>query len=397
MNANDLKSKIPGIVDELLPRLQEIADLLFQNPEIAYEEVKAAGWLSDFLEERGFSVERGAGGVPTAFKGRAAGAGEGPAVAILSEYDALPGLGHACGHNIIATMGVGAAAAVAALAGELPGAIVSLGTPAEEGGGGKIKLIDAGVFDDIDAAMMIHPGHHNLVYRPSLGRVKLFMDFYGKPSHAAIAPEAGVNALDALVAAYQNIALMRQQLPSDVRIHGNITDGGQAPNIIPEKASGLFYVRSRNKSFLRELIDRLKACAEGAAMAHGARVEIREDPLGYEPFNRNPEMGGLFAENLRALGGELDDIDVESMSAGSSDIGNVSWKVPALEARLWLTPSEVAPHTPGFAEASGGEPGRKLLRLGAQVMAMTAIDLMVLPERMDAVRKCFKGPNGVGA
>ncbi len=390
MNSQELKSRIPEIVEGLLPRLNELADRIFENPEIAYEEVKASKWLSDYLEERGFQVTREAGGVPTAFKGEIKGASEGPAIAIISEYDALPGLGHACGHNIIATMGVGAAAAVAEIVGELPGSIISMGTPAEEGGGGKIKLIDAGVFDDVDAAMMIHPGDHNVTFRPSLGRVKLFADFIGKPSHAAVAPEKGINALDALVTAYQNIGLLRQQLPSDVRIHGIITHGGDAPNIIPERASALFYLRTRNKHFLPELVQRVRACAEGAAQAHGARVELREDPLSYEPFRKNPEMCAIFGENLRALGTELDDVDIGSLGAGSSDMGNLSWKVPAIEARLAMVPVDVAPHTAGFAEASGGEPGRKILRLGAQVMAMTAIDLLTSPERMQAVRRSFK-------
>lgn len=389
MDASDLKSRIPALVDSLLPDLDELADRIFAHPEVAYQEVKAAAWLSEFLEEHGFDVEREAGGVPTAFKGTVRGGSEGPAIAIISEYDALPVLGHACGHNIIATMGVGAAAAVAQLSGELPGCIVSMGCPAEEGGGGKIKLIDGGAFDDIDAALMIHPAQHNLTYRPSLGRVKLYMDFMGKPAHAAVSPEEGINALDALVTAYQAIGLLRQQLPSHVRIHGNITHGGDAPNIIPERASALFYVRSREKAFLPELVRRVRECAEGAARAHGARVELREDPLAYEPFKQNTELCSIFEKNLRALGIDLDDTDTESLGAGSSDMGNLSWKVPAIEARLAMVPKDVTPHTAAFATASGGEPGHKLLRLGAQVMAMTAIDLLSSPEKMSAVRREF--------
>lgn len=390
MNPTELKSRIPAIVESLLPGLHELADRIFENPEIAYEEEKASRWIAEYLEERGFQVERKAGGLPTAFKGEVRGSSEGPSVAIISEYDALPGLGHACGHNIIATMGVGAAAAVAEMADELPGSIFSLGTPAEEGGGGKIKLINAGVFDDIDAAMMIHPAQHNLTFRHSLGRVKLYMDFYGAPSHAAVAPDKGINALDALVSAYQNIGLLRQQLPSDVRIHANITSGGDAPNIIPERASGLFYLRTAHKDFLPELVKRVRACAEGAALAHGARVELREDPLVYEPFKKNAEMCTLFEENLRTLGVELDKLNAESLRAGSSDMGNLSQKLPAIEPRLAMVPDGVAPHTSQFAEAAGGEPGKKLIRLGAQAMAMTAIDLLTSPDKMQAVRRSFE-------
>ncbi len=390
MDAKALKARIPAIVEGLLPRLSELADRIFQNPETAYEEMKAAAWLADFLEERGFEVERGAGGLPTAFKGRRPGASPGPRVALISEYDALPGLGHACGHNIIATMGVGAAAALAALAGELPGEVLSVGTPAEEGGGGKIKLIEAGVFEGVDAAMMIHPGQYNQIFRPALGRVKLYMDFYGKPSHAAAAPERGVNALDALVAAYQNVGLLRQQLPQDVRLHAIITKGGDAANIIPEHTQALFFARSRRAEFLPELVRRVRACAEGAALAHGARVEIREDPLVYLPLKRNTEFDALFEANLRALGVEPDEVDTATQGAGSTDFGNLSQRLPAIHPRLAMVPPEVAGHTHAFAEASGGEAGRRVLRLGAQAMAMTAVDLMTSPERMAAVRRCFE-------
>ena len=393
MNAQDLKNRIPEIVESLLPRLNEIADQIFANPELGYEEVKAAGWLTEFLEERGFSVERGAGGLPTAFKGTKNGNAEGPAIAIVSEYDALKDLGHACGHNIIATMGIGAAAAVAELSREISGVIVSMGTPAEEGGGGKIKLINAGAFDDVDAAMMIHPGPYNLSYRPSLGRARLLVNFIGKPSHASSGPEMGINALDALVTAYQNIGLLRQQLPSDVRIHGIITEGGEAPNIIPGHASGIFYVRTRVKDFLPELTRRAKACMEGAAMAHGAKVEIIEDPLIYEPLLENPEMCALFEDNLRAVGAPPSDVDVEKVGAGSSDMANLSWKVPVVSGRLSMVPLEISTHTPEFAAAAGGGPGRKLIRIGAQAMAMTAIDLMTSPEKMQSVRKRFEEEN----
>ncbi len=392
MNANALKEKVPALIESLMPDLASLADRIHANPELLYEEVKAAGWLAGYLEERGFAVERGAGGLETAFKGEVWGrAGDGPAVAFISEYDALPDLGHACGHNIIATMGVGAAAALAGLAGELPGRILSVGTPAEEGGGGKVKLVEAGAFDDVDAAMMVHPSQRNLVYRKSLGRIKLFMDFRGKPSHASAAPDKGVNALDALISAYQNIGLLRQQLPPTTRIHGIITDGGRAPNIIPEFTSALFYLRAPDSEFLPELLRRVQACAEGAARAHGAKVEFREDPIRYEPMKYNPELVSLFEANLRTLGVEPEPVDpVNTRDSGSTDMGNLSWKVPAIHPYLQLVPANIANHTHEFAEASGGEPGKNMLRLGATAMAITAIDLLTAPGKMAAVKKCFE-------
>ncbi len=392
MDVKSLKTQVLAAVEGLMPGLAELADLIHQNPETAYNEVKASGWLAEYLNAQGFAVERAAGGLPTAFKSEVKGqGGPGPSVALISEYDALPGLGHACGHNIIATMGVGAAAALAQFAGDLPGRILSIGTPAEEGGGGKVKLIDAGIFDDVDAAMMIHPFQRNVTYRISLSRLRLFMDFHGKPSHASGAPEKGINALDALVAAYQNVALLRQQLPPTTRIHAIITNGGSAPNIIPELASAYFYLRTPDKEFLPELLRRVKACAEGAAQAHGARVEFRQDPFIYEPMRYNPEMTSLFEANLRTLGVESEPADLhDSRDAGSTDMGNVSWKVPSIHPYVKMVPLEVSTHTHEFAEAAGSRPGKDLIRLGAAAMAMTAIDLLTSPGRMEAVRRSFE-------
>lgn len=390
MDAQALKNRIPGIVESLLPELCALADRIFAHPEVAYEEAQAAGWLADFLEARGFEVERGAGRLPTAFKARRTGGSAGPQIAVISEYDALPGLGHACGHNVIAAMGVGAAAAVGALADALPGAVICVGTPAEEGGGGKIRMIGAGAFDDVDAAMMIHPGQKDEIYRPSLGRVKVWMDFYGKPSHAAAAPERGVNALDALVTTYQNIGLLRQQMPEDARVHAMIVKGGDAVNVIPAHARMLYSVRSLDRAALPELVRRVVACAEGAAAAHGCRLEVEADPLAYEPLKPNGAFDAIYERNLRALG--VAPGPPEARPSGSTDFGNLSWKMPAIHPRLKMVDAGVAAHTPEFAAAAGGEAGRALIGRGAQAMAMTAIDLMASPENMARVRRDFAAP-----
>ncbi|MDA1001437.1 MAG: M20 family metallopeptidase, partial [bacterium] len=396
MNTADLKSRVSGILDSLLPRLYQISDHIFQNPEIGYEEENASAWLTSFLEDNGFSVERGAGGISTAFKARASGIEAGPSIGIISEYDALPGLGHACGHNVIATMGIGAAAAVASLIHDLPGSVVSLGTPAEEAGGGKIRLVEAGVFKDVDAVMMVHPAEYTQISRPSLGRVTLTLNFIGKASHAATAPEKGINALDALVTAYQNIGLLRQQLPQDARIHGIITHGGEAPNVIPDRAVAQFSVQCLDKDYLPELVKRVKACAEGAAIAHGAKVEIEEGALSYAPVKHNRSLGKLFENNLRALG-ETPDPEDSTLIGGSTDLGNVSWIVPAIHPYLRMVPPNVPFHTKEFREAAGGKPGRKLLRLGAMAMAMTAIDLLSSPDDMKNVREEFAKEGNLSA
>ena len=389
MKAEKLKKMVPNILETFLPDLYELSNLIFQNPEIAYKEVKASNWLSSFLKENGFSVKQNVGNVKTAFKAEKITKKKGPSIAFISEYDALPELGHACGHNIIATMGVGAAAILSSLASEIPGKILSIGTPAEEGGGGKIKLLKKGVFDDVDAAMMIHPSGKNEIFRPALARVKIFFDFYGKPTHAAASPEKGINALDALVSTYQNISLLRQQLPDDVRIHGIITKGGDALNITPEHTQLVYLVRTKNKDFLPELTTKVIACAKGAAISHNAKLKSRLDSLKYDPLKRNTTMETLFKENLKALGESVEE-KISDIPAGSTDFGNLSYKIPGIHPRLKMVAPNISAHTPEFEKASGGKAGKKLIALGSQVMAMTAIDLMTSNNNMKKVREDFK-------
>src|SRR5438105_3544015 len=318
-----VKDLIAQAVDRLADELEALSRQIHDNPELAYQEVKAAGWLSDFLAQQGFKVERGVAGVETAFRGTIE-TGQGPTIAILCEYDALPQIGHACGHNVIATAGAGAGAALAAVRERLPkGRIQVIGTPAEEGGGGKVKLIQGGVFRHVDAAMMVHGFDQWVGHMDLLGIVRVGFEFTGKAAHASADPWEGVNALDAAVQTYNNVSMLRQQVRPDSRIHGIITHGGAAPNIIPESAAALFYVRSINLDYMWELQKRVVACAEAAAKATGCTLRVVESPDNvYEPMKRNATLLEVFRANLRTCG-VVEAPEIKDR-LGSSDIGNVS-------------------------------------------------------------------------
>src|SRR3990172_2668319 len=334
-----LKPKVAGAVDRLADELEALSHRIHDTPELAFKEEKAHAWLTEFLARHGARVERGVGGLPTAFRATVEGAGPGPTIAIMAEYDALPGIGHACGHNVIATAGAGAGAALAAGLGALPfpGRVVVLGTPAEEGGAGKVKLMEAGLFRDVDAAMMIHGRCGTMVWRPSLGIVKVTAEFHGKATHASSWPWRGVNALNAVIQLFVSLDQMRQQLRPDARVHGVIVKGGEQPNIIPEYTRADFYLRSLTKDYCQELLRRFTSCAEGAAAATGCRVEVTADPTTPHPLKPNPTMAGLFERNLAFIDFPADADDGEA-GYGSTDCGNVSQALPPIHPYLPTSP-----------------------------------------------------------
>ena len=372
-----LKDAIGRAVDGLADELESLSRRIHTNPELGYQEVKASGWLSDFLTAKGFKVEKGVAGVETAYRATIE-TGEGPTIAILCEYDALPGLGHACGHNVIATSGAGAGAALAAVRGQLPkGRIQVIGTPAEEGGGGKMKLIEGGVFTDVDCAMMIHGLDRTILHADLLGIVRVNFDFTGKAAHASADPWQGVNALDAVIQTFNAISALRQQVRPDVRIHGIITNGGQAPNIIPEAASATFYVRAATLDYMWEVYKKVVACAEGAARATGAQLQTVQVPTVYEPLKRNETLLGAFKVNLERLGDTPEPPDPSRL--GSSDIGNVSQVIPAIQPYIKIAEAGTPIHSRAFAEAAVKPLARRGLVTAAKTMAMTTADLLADP------------------
>jgi amidohydrolase len=390
-SADPLKRKVADTVDVLADELERLSHRIHDTPELAFREEKAHAWLTELLEAHGARVERGVGGLPTAFRATIDGQGAGPTSAIMAEYDALPGIGHACGHNVIATAGVGAGAALATALGCLPyaGRIQVIGTPAEEGGAGKVKLMDAGVFRDVDAAMMIHGRCGTQVWRPALGIIKVKAEFFGKAAHASSWPWRGANALNAVIALFNALDAMRQQLRPDARVHGIITRGGEQANIIPEYTSAEFYLRSISVDYCWELLRRFTAAADGAAAATGCRASVTHDPTVHEPLRANPTMAGLFAQNL-ALIDFPEDPDDGQAGYGSTDCGNVSQRLPTIHPYIRISPDGVPGHSREFAEWARSPIARAGMVAGAKALALTAVDLLASPEALVGARQDFE-------
>jgi len=373
-------------IEELSPQLWELALRIHAHPELGFEEHQAAAWLAETLDRAGFQVERGVGGVPTAFRAVHPAVQPGLRVALLAEYDALPELGHACGHNLIAGIAVGAALGLAAVKKDLPGTIVVLGTPAEEGGGGKLKLIEAGLFRDLDVAMMVHPADQTLVDRGSLAITEVSIEFHGVSAHASSEPDKGVNALDAVIQTFIGLNALRQHIRDGARVHGIITHGGLKPNIVPEYAAARFYVRAADNGYRDELVDKLRRCAEGAALATGARLEFRLVGHAYKAIRPNRRLGQLFARHIEALGYP---VETPEGGMGSTDMGDVSWEVPAIHPYIRIGAGTIPGHSRLFCDAARAEPARSAMIAAAKALASVCIDLWTDPALYRQIREEF--------
>jgi amidohydrolase len=382
------KDAIIQALDRLADELEALSRRIHDHPELGYQEKQAAGWLTEFLGDKGFKVEQGVAGVDTAFRATIE-TGEGPTIAILCEYDALPGIGHACGHNVIAASGAGAGAALALAKSVLPkGRVQVIGTPAEEGGGGKNRLIAGGVFKSVDCAMMIHGFDRTILHQDLLGIVRGTFEFHGKASHASADPWEGVNALDACVAMFNAVSMLRQQMRPDCRIHGIITNGGAAANIIPEYAAALFYVRAPRIDVMWDLYKRVVACAEGAAKAAGCTLTATQQTDNvYEPLKRNQPLLDLFAANMKTVG--LVEGPPVTDRLGSSDVGNVSQILPTIQPMIGIAPLGTAIHTREFEAAAVKPLARAGLLAAAKTMALTTFDLLADPSRVRAAKEDF--------
>jgi amidohydrolase len=373
----ELKRAACEAVDAMRGELIEISRAIHAEPELAYHEEKAAARLTEAVERHGLPVTRGVYGLETAFASEF-GPRDAPRIAILAEYDALPGIGHACGHNLIATAALGAALALGKLGAGLPGCVRLLGTPAEEGGAGKEFMARAGAFQDVGAAMMIHPSDYNRLNPRILACAHLDVTYHGKAAHASSRPFNGINALDGLVLAYQGIAALRQHIKPTERVHGIITDGGTAPNIVPERAAGRFFVRAATAKDLAALLKRVVGCFEGAAQASGARVELASPEPDYLDMVYNMPLCHAFRSNAEALGRVFVAPDHPANArSGSTDMGNVSHHVPAIHPFLAAAPAECVIHSAEFTRWAGSEMGDQAAIDGAKALAMTAIDFFV--------------------
>ncbi len=387
MKNNDLKEQAIQDIDTHRSELIDLSLKIHMNPEIGLEEVKASGWLTKYLENNGFQVERGIADLPTAFK---ASHGRGsPAIAFLAEYDALPKLGHACGHNIIATAAVGAGIAAKQAADRLGGTILVIGTPAEESHGGKLILADRGAFDQVDIALMVHPGCRDVADPEALAMLSLDVEFWGRAAHAAASPEDGINALEALILAFSSINSLRQHIRQTSRIHGIITCGGEAANIVPDHTQASFLVRTDDLKYLEELKEKIMNCFIAASLATGARLEHVWGKLFYAPLRPNFTLARLFAKNMGSLGREVH-LGEPRPRLFSTDMGNISQRVPSIHPTVAITSSSIPWHTPEFAAAAASEAGHRGLLDSAKALALTAIDLLSTPEILDEIRTEFR-------
>jgi amidohydrolase len=360
------------------------------NPELGNEEVFASNLLCSILEGAGFDVDRDIPEHETAFLARKTSAKPGVKIGFLAEYDALPGLGHACGHNIIGTTSVAAAIAIANVLDEIGGEVAVLGTPAEEGGpngSAKGTFVRHGLVQDFDACMMIHPLGRTTGSAPTLAVDPVDFEFFGKSAHAAANPEAGINALDGVIQLYNGINALRQHLTDDVRIHGVILDGGQAPNIVPDYARARFYIRAATRAACDQVTEKVERIAEGAALATGSTYKMTRIQNGVDNFYVTPRFDAVFKEKAVLLG---ENYVEERKGIGSTDAGNISQVVPTIHPYIKIGPDSLVAHTNEFREAAKSEKGDQALLTGAKALALTALDLYTKPELLAEIKAQYK-------
>ncbi len=391
LDADSLKATAWRAIRTQAQPLQELALRILQHPELGYAETQASAWLCDELARHGFDVQRPWPDVPTAFLAeRSAAPSASPRIAFLAEYDALPDVGHGCGHNLIGPAAVGAAIGAATALAQTGGRVCVIGTPAEEFANqeeGKVKLLRAGAFANLDAALMLHPHLYNQVMSGDLGFVACEWVFHGRPAHAAADPWNGLNALDGLLAAFNNVALLRQQLRPEVRVHGIITDGGQVPNIIPVRAAARWMVRAPDPVLLEQVYARVLDCARAGALASGTQVDIHHITTVYNT-RINPTLNRLFVQNMEQLGSPVTQPPLQM--GGSTDFGNVSQVLPAAMYMIKTHPSGLTWHSTEVAEGSGQAMALEGMMMGACALAGVAIDLLSAPALLEQARQDFE-------
>ncbi|WP_404428098.1 M20 family metallopeptidase [Sutcliffiella horikoshii] len=384
-----MKQIITDFLDSHKNDFYEISTYIGENPELGHEEFKSAKVLSDNLSEHGFNVEIGICNLPTAFEAVFDSGKPGPTIGFMCEYDALPEIGHACGHNLIGTMGIAAGVATSKVIQETGGKVIVFGTPAEETKGGKVTMAEQGVFDKLDVAMMVHPLHSYVKSGSSLAMDAIQFEFFGKPAHAAANPEKGINALDAVIQTFNGINALRQHVTSDTRLHGIIPEGGKAANVVPDYAVAQFYVRAKTRSYVNELVEKVKSIAEGAAMMTGATMKMSNYELSYDNMVTNETLSNIFSEQLISLGVDSEEIVENRDGSGSLDMGNVSLVVPSIHPYIKICNELYSCHTTEFRDAALSEQGKEAMILGAKAMASTAYELLTKQELHKKIKEEF--------
>ncbi len=354
--------------------LFHISDYIYENPELGNVEFKAVSKLTSFLSEHGFEIEKNLVGMETAFKAVFDSKKSGPTIGYLCEYDALPEIGHGCGHNMIAAMSAGAGVILSKVLTDIGGKIIVYGTPAEETNGGKVILAEAGEFDELDAAMIVHPDGETRASGSSTALYPIRFTYTGKTAHAASCPEKGINALNALIHLFTGIDALRQHVTPDVRIHGIITKGGVAANIVPSEAVAEFYVRASKKATMEYVLEKVKSIAQGAALMTGATLEMDRYELPYDDLKTNEALSDLFNNNLKELG--VTEILPPKSGGGSSDIGNVSHITPTIHPYLGITDCPIVGHSVEMARSTTTNMAHERLLIGTLAMAYTGYDII---------------------
>ncbi|GAA0375927.1 M20 family metallopeptidase [Bacillus horti] len=386
-----LSMQIQQEIDALRQRFFEISQYIGHHPELGHEEFKAAEILTKELKAHGFQVELGTAGLATAFTAEFDSGKPGPTIGYMCEYDALPGLGHACGHNLIGTMGIASGIGLSKVVEHTGGRVFVYGTPAEETRGGKVTMAEQGLFNHLDVAMMAHPSSHYQKSGSSLAMDAIQFEFHGKAAHAAAAPHEGVNALDAVIQTFNAINALRQHVKPDVRIHGIIPEGGQAANIVPDYAKAQFYVRAASRSYLKEVLQKVISCAEAAALATGATLGTSFYELSYDDMLTNQALSDTFTKQLSVLGISDDEIkEKEGGGSGSIDMGNVSQATPAIHPYIRISQTPIIGHTHEFREAALSSEGFEGMLIGAKALALTGLAVLQDADLLRKIKEEFQ-------
>ncbi len=383
-----MKDKVKQLVDQMKQELIELSDEIYKNPELGYEEYNSCRLHEEILQKYGFKVQKKYLGVDTAFRAEYTSNKEGPTIAFLAEYDALPGIGHGCGHNILGTTSTGAGIVLSQLLDEIGGKVVVFGTPAEETSGAKVLFVEKEAFNDIDVSMVAHPNMSYNKSGKSLAMDAIQFEYKGKPSHAASSPEKGINALDAVINTFNNVNALRQQTKPEARIHGVIKDGGKAANVIPDYTMAQFYVRAQTKGYLTELTEKVKKCAQGAALAAGVELTISNYEYSYDNMVTNQIMSDIFTKHLEELG--VKEILEPRQSFGSIDAGNVSHVCPTIHPYFDIVGDiNIGAHTVEFAESTVTQYAYDNMMITIQALAMTGAKIIQDQELLEKIKEEF--------
>jgi len=384
-----LKQTIIDTIEQHKKTFEEISIYIGENPELGHEEFKASAILIKTLLDHDFEVEREFCGLPTAFRAVFDSGKEGPVIGFMSEYDALPEVGHACGHNLIGTMGIAAGIGLSKVLAETGGKVIVYGTPAEETKGGKVTMAEKDIFSELDVAMMVHPLDNNMKSGASLAMDAIQFEFFGKAAHAAASPHMGINALDAVIQTFNSINALRQHVTSDARIHGIIPEGGKAANVVPDYAVAQFYVRAAKREYVNELVEKVKKCAEGAALQTGTTFKASNYEFSYDDMISNDTLSEAFTNELVSLGIPVEEIYEQRDGSGSLDMGNVSQAVPSIHPYIKICNEAYACHTHEFREAAMTDQAREAMIVGAKSMALTGYEVLTNPELLQKIKAEF--------